>query len=32
VWTGDRGENNRASAQALLELLLERVDAPKSSA
>jgi PncC family amidohydrolase len=30
VWTGDRSENKRSSAQALLELLLERVDAPKS--
>jgi PncC family amidohydrolase len=27
VWTGDRTANKRASAQAVLELLLERIDA-----
>ena len=30
LWTGDRGENKRASAQALLELLLERIGASSS--
>jgi PncC family amidohydrolase len=28
VWTGDRGENKRASAEAVLQLLVERVDSP----
>ena len=32
LWTGDRGENKRASAEALLELLLERTGLPSSVA
>ena len=30
LWAGDRSENKRASAQALLELLLERIGVPSS--
>jgi PncC family amidohydrolase len=31
LWTGDRSENKRSSAEAVLELLLERVGTPASA-
>jgi PncC family amidohydrolase len=30
VWAGDRGDNKRASAEAVLEMLLERIDATRA--